>query len=484
MAYTEFVEDEPIIQPLHLLEVIPYQSFEKNIFLNDITNDINKLTSCMVKEFDVITKSRKMNADATIPMLTYDKLDIFKNRQILFPKANSRWYNHSQTFTHKIGSKPPHQQSHFKICNSPLLTEDQKNIIYGSHPLRYNQWHQHNQRQSQKWSNNGDLNYLQQLSHKLQNKISQLDNPIDLSEHCVITQEEILNVLKHNWNYIESLNPNEETKHFPQSWTSYDSNIGYNFQYFNNPHNNSNNVNNNSNKGKLFWENNVKSSMKCMQPGYLQCLDRSPMDMWSIHFQFAGTRLLFSTSQLTEKSTINLQTKLKHGSDCPLSAMHQQNIFPDIHYFNNILCKSQQNGIKLYATVCFPGTFTVIKGGTLTFGACMSNTENWVQSIIIRPGDKNSIERCNKFYSNHVNYQKNQTTQDNDNETHSTNGTKRKATCSTKYHQCNSKTLWFGDEMCHDKHIKNNNEKTIQQEEEKSDPTMVTFFSFFLYLLL
>ena len=139
----EFVEDEPIMHPLHLLKVIPYQSFDKNIFLNSITS-FKHFKSCIVKELDVMTNSRSINGCESIPIITYDRFDLFKENQILLPKSNSKWYNHAQIFSHKVGSKPPQQQTHFTICNSPLLTHDQQNIIYQSCPLNFNDWYPDN----------------------------------------------------------------------------------------------------------------------------------------------------------------------------------------------------------------------------------------------------------------------------------------------------------------------------------------------------
>ena len=464
----EFVEDEPIMHPLHLLKVIPYQSFDKNIFLNSITS-FKHFKSCIVKELDVITNSRSINGYESIPIITYDRFDLFKENQILLPKSNSKWYNHAQIFSHKVGSKPPQQQTHFTICNSPLLTHDQQNIIYQSCPLNFNEWYHDNNMNKNRWKDNKHLQYLQQLSTKLQQKVSKLNDPLHLTTHCVITQDEIMEVLRHNWNYIDSINPYKETKQTPQAWTSYDNDIGYQFPQ---THNN-NNENNHKNFQNLFWKNNnrdMQSSMKCTQPGYLQCLDRTPMDMWSIHFQLTGTRLLFSTSQLTEKSTINLQTKLKHSPLCPYSSLHQQNIFPDINHLNKILCTSQQNGIKIYATVCFPGTVTIIKGGTLTFAASMSNHENWFQSILFKPDNKTATDRCNKYYKNHLDYleQKKE-----NNRTHPNNNKKKRnkqiPICSSNYHKCSDTKLWFGDELCHDRQIKDHDSKQNNNNHDNDD---------------
>ena len=44
---------------------------------------------------------------------------------------------------------------------------------------------------------------------------------------------------------------------------------------------------------------------------------------------------------------------------------------------------SLKNGLKLYVTVCLPGTITIIQGGTLTFSLSMNNYPTTTTTITI-----------------------------------------------------------------------------------------------------
>lgn len=370
--------DEICEPSLNNLSIIPYQSYERSIYLQNI-NNYKQLGEYIVREFE--------STEYQYPIMTFDHCKLFDHHSARTPSLDSKWYNHKQQWM----SNSIKQTNKYMTCNSPSF------INSNCQQIQFKKWYTYNYEQ-----NNIYLNKLQRLSNELKFKLHSLKRTEEVSTQSVITKETILNVCKYNLQYIKSL------KKPAQSWIS-DTNFGYGFNHNNHLKSRFNlqYLSQRFGLAEEIWQRNKlqinnTSFIQCSEPGYVQCMKRNPMDMWSIHLQLSGTQLLFSTSQLNEACSVHLQSTLSHGPGCPMCVISQQNIFPNIHHLHNSLpdCPNCNGMTKLYATICFPGTLTIIKGGTITFGLSISKNYNWFQSTLFAPNDKDTINQCHQYFKN------------------------------------------------------------------------------------
>ena len=431
------------------LIAIPYESYNDSIF---IQREDESILQSMIKEFNAMEGD-----DEHVPMMTIDHCPKIYNRQkLITPKPESEWIRYPQHFHQDLS------YNGYRISNQSMLTKQQTQIEL------WKNWK--SVLNGDKWKQNNQLNELQTMYKS----ISQTIQGSDFDYHSsLINEAQINKVFEYNINYIDSLqgttnswisknnnnsssliNCNEFQSLYPQQSFGLGEEI---FTSIKQNFSQSSFDKESFSKGSI-WE--CGSSIQCMEPGYVQCFDRTPMDMWSMHIQISGARLLFSTSQLSPDNTKTVYQAFGHSKQCPYSAMHQQNIFPDNLSY---LCESLRNGLKLYVTVSLPGTITIIKGGTLTFSLSMCNHETWTQSILFAPMDADTIENCQQSLKS---YQANFKSDPISNMPLPEKPPHGKLECNTNYYYCNN-AQWIGDEICHDLSINKKNSKKFKQNFNK-----------------
>lgn len=320
------------------LNVIPYKSFKRSVFLQNI-NTNQDLGAAIFNEIEMIYKH---DHDGQCPMVTFDNFNLDMTKDIIIPKNDSEWHEHFQHWQYNYNDR-------YMISNAPYHIDNNFNK-----PIKFEDWY--NKMDSHKlWKNNKYLIKLQQLSNQLHDNITSLNNKHDLVLNCVISHEQIMDVYINNLEYLRRQqqfenNPECKRKYIyrSQAWTCYDNNKGHGMINKNKIPFDFEHLTQKFGLGPLlFNENNIGISIKCMQPGYLQCLDRTPLDLWSMHIQLSGTRILFSTSELNLDKTQGVQSFLSHENQCPMSAIHQQNIFPNLSHIGK-LSVMVHNYMQLY----------------------------------------------------------------------------------------------------------------------------------------
>ena len=335
------------------ISIIPYQS---SPYLKSVSNKTN-IDQIFVQIFDEYDKH---NSDQAYPLIIYDQCSMIFDQEMQAPPNNSRWIQMKQSWMH---------------LNKKEEEEEQKYISNTSKKGRRFEWNKKEQYINTK--HDDSIPFLK--NHKFTNE------PIDIKQIWQIYQENI--------DYIQNyLTKNDITK---SNYTSvdYDASI----------------LNTISSKFDL----NKKSkslgctTIQCMEPGYIECFQRNPLDMWKIHLMMEGRRLLFVTDELNAKQTAIVHKHFNHVQSCPINALSPQQDEQYLPKLDTILNLLKRINKRLHVVLLHPGNLSVIKGNTFSFSLSVHNCNAWSKSIIFAPDESKSLRSIQMALISHQEFQKN-----------------------------------------------------------------------------
>ena len=158
-----------------------------------------------------------------------------------------------------------------------------------------------------------------------------------------------------------------------------------------------------------YTKSSPHTTIKCMEPGYIECIQRHPLDMWKIHIMMKGFRLLFVTDQLNKDQTAFFHEKFNHLESCPITALSSQQHLQYLPQLNSLVTWLKRYGKKLHVTLLRPGNISIISGTTFSFSLPVSDSNSWSKSIIFAPQHEDSLTKIQEAFASHQTFESHQT---------------------------------------------------------------------------
>lgn len=286
------------------------------------------------------------------------------------PPPDSKWEQSAQIWDQKIRSN----DEYLKLKRNVNLTascSSWRDLNYSEHFMKNNQ-----------------CAVLEDVDFQKLNAIGEhlLSNPADLN-HKVVTSSyhHLFNYLSSNSSKISATKlvcrePNVITKSTYNSIVDFHhltKNYGAGQEYFKFIQE-IQQEQRNKNQPPIQTDKVFNCQTSLLSPGCVNNLTTAPMSLGTIHIVRNGAGLLFAMDELDENELSQFYQMFGHTADCPISALQQQNMFPDIGAIQKFAAKHE---IKIWCGLQAPGSMAIIQENCMWWSIPLTTKEIWMETV-------------------------------------------------------------------------------------------------------